>query len=136
MNILGTISLISSLLDMIFGMMLFHICGANAFSMLIPLYGSFVYYKLFWKWKWFIPDTVLWLCILLLPIVFGIPSALPQLVLTLYRILLFINVARCFGKSTGFGVGLWALSFVFFPILLFGKSEYTAPENTEKAIEQ
>lgn len=35
-----------------------------------------------------------------------------------------IAVAEQFGKSAGFGIGLWLLGFIFYPILAFGQAEY------------
>lgn len=40
-------------------------------------------------------------------------------------ILVCIEVAKAFGKSTGYGVGLALLGFVFFPLLGFGDAVYT-----------
>ena len=37
---------------------------------------------------------------------------------------IYLNLAKKFGKSTGFGVGLVLLPIVFIPILAFGKDEY------------
>jgi hypothetical protein len=42
-------------------------------------------------------------------------------------ILVFIELAKCFGKSTGFGIGLVLLMPIFFPILAFGPAQYTRP---------
>src|SRR6266568_2584250 len=39
-------------------------------------------------------------------------------------IIISIDVAKNFGKGTGFGVGLAFLSFIFYPILGFGKAQY------------
>lgn len=38
-----------------------------------------------------------------------------------------IDVARSFGRSTGFGIGLWLLGFVFYPILGLGSATYQGP---------
>jgi uncharacterized membrane protein YhaH (DUF805 family) len=35
-----------------------------------------------------------------------------------------LDVAKAFGKSTGFAIGLWLLSFIFIPILGFGSATY------------
>ena len=35
-----------------------------------------------------------------------------------------IDVAKVFGQGLGFGLGLWLLSFVFWPLLGFGDYEY------------
>ena len=40
-----------------------------------------------------------------------------------------IDVAKAFGKGTGYGVGLWLFSFVFFPLLGFGDAQYQGPPN-------
>jgi hypothetical protein len=42
-------------------------------------------------------------------------------------ILVYIDLAKSFGKSTGFGIGLVFLSFIFFPILGFGDARYIGP---------
>jgi putative flippase GtrA len=39
-------------------------------------------------------------------------------------IIVSIDVAKNFGKGTGFGVGLALLGFIFFPILAFGDAQY------------
>ncbi len=42
-------------------------------------------------------------------------------------ILIAINLANVFGKSTGFAVGLIFLNFIFIPILAFDNSKYIPP---------
>ncbi len=41
-------------------------------------------------------------------------------------ILVGLGVAKNFGKSDAFGVGLGLLGFVFYPILGFGNAQYQA----------
>ena len=43
-----------------------------------------------------------------------------------FVILIFVmlGLAKVFGKPTGFGLGLIFLSFIFLPMLAFGKDEY------------
>lgn len=50
---------------------------------------------------------------ILLPIVFIYPC---------------IKMAKAFGKGTGFGIVLFLLSFIGFPILGFGDAEYLGPQ--------
>lgn len=38
-----------------------------------------------------------------------------------------IELAKSFGRSTGFGIGLFFLPFIFYPILGFSKAEYIGP---------
>ncbi len=40
---------------------------------------------------------------------------------------IMIAIAKSFGKSSGFGVGLVFLGFIFFPILGFGEATYIGP---------
>jgi|ERR1035437_162226 hypothetical protein len=42
-------------------------------------------------------------------------------------IIVLIDIAKVFGKGIGFTIGLVFLPFIFYPILAFGKSVYTAP---------
>jgi hypothetical protein len=42
-------------------------------------------------------------------------------------VILALDLAKAFGKSTGFAIGLVLLSFIFIPILGFGTSVYTQP---------
>jgi hypothetical protein len=42
-------------------------------------------------------------------------------------IMIIFDLAKVFGKSTGFGFGLLFLSFIFIPILAFGDAQYQAP---------
>jgi ABC-type transport system involved in multi-copper enzyme maturation permease subunit len=38
-----------------------------------------------------------------------------------------ISLAKSFGKSSGFGIGLLLLGVVFFPMLAFGNNRYIGP---------
>ena len=42
----------------------------------------------------------------------------------IFVILLYIELAKAFGKGGGFAAGLIFLSIIFFPILGFGSSQY------------
>ena len=43
-------------------------------------------------------------------------------------VILGMGVAKCFGCSDGFGVGLGLLPGIFYPILGFGKAKYLGPQ--------
>ena len=49
-------------------------------------------------------------------------------------IIVSIEVAKAFGKGTGFGVGLALLSFVFYPLLGFGDAVYTELGSAEEIV--
>jgi uncharacterized membrane protein YhaH (DUF805 family) len=42
-------------------------------------------------------------------------------------IIVAIDLAKSFAKSTGFAIGLIFLDFIFIPILGFGSAEYAGP---------
>ena len=73
---------------------------------IIPVYNVILLLKVSGKPLW-------WLILMLVPIIGLIPG-----------ILIPVGVARNFGKSDWFGVGLIFLPFIFYPILGFGSAEY------------
>ncbi len=42
---------------------------------------------------------------------------------------MYIDVAKAFGKGAGFGVGMTLLSFIFIPILGFGDAAFQGSPN-------
>lgn len=78
--------------------------GAPGWGALIPIYNLYLMTKMADKPAW-------WILLLLIPFV--------NIVVI---ILLSIEIAKGFGKSDGFGIGLGLLSFVFWPILGFGEA--------------
>ena len=48
--------------------------------------------------------------------------------------ILSIDLAKSFGKSTGYGIGLWLLSFIFYPMLGFGSAAYVGPAGPERGL--
>ena len=80
---------------------------------LIPIYNVYLILKMAGRPGW-------WLLLYLIPIV--------NLVV---HIVVSIDVAKAFGKSTAFGVvGLWLFSFIGFLILGFGDAKYAgAPKH-------
>ena len=50
------------------------------------------------------------------------------IVSVVFMFIMNIHLAHSFGKSTGFGVGLTLLGFIFYPILAFGSATYLGPE--------
>lgn len=80
--------------------------GESGWASLVPIYNFLVLLRIGGRpWWW-----LLLCCLPLLGIFFAIPA--------------MIDVARKFGKGTGFGIGLTFLPFIFFTILGFGEAEY------------
>lgn len=82
--------------------------GHPGWACLVPIYNIIVLLKIANKPAW-------WLVLMFIPIANFIVA-----------ILVAINVAKSFGKGTGFGLGLAMLPVVFYPVLAFGDSRYSA----------
>jgi hypothetical protein len=82
--------------------------GLPGWAGIVPIYNLYLLLLMAKKPIW-------WLAVLLL-----VP-----LVNLYFGILLFIEIARLFGRAPAFGVGLALLGFVFWPILGFGSAKYS-----------
>jgi Family of unknown function (DUF5684) len=83
--------------------------GQPRWAAIVPIYNLIVLLNIVGKPLWWI-------------VLFMIPVA------NIYAIFsVAIGLAKSFGKSTGFGIGLILLSVVFYPILAFGSSRYLGP---------
>ncbi len=80
--------------------------GQPGWAALIPIYNLIVLMKIAGRPVW-------WFLLMFIPIV----NIIVGLVLA-------IDIAKRFGKSTAFGLGLFLFGFVFYPILGFGDAEY------------
>jgi hypothetical protein len=80
--------------------------GQPGWAAIIPIYNFYILCKVGGKPGW-------WVLLMLIPFV--------NIIIFL---LLCIAIAEKFGKGAGFGVGLFFLGFIFFPILAFGDARY------------
>src|SRR3990170_4799212 len=83
--------------------------GHPGWAAIIPIYNFVVLLKIAQRPVW-------WIVLLLIP-----------LVNIVVLIIVSIEVAQNFGKTTGFGVGLALLGWIFYPILAFGSARYQPP---------
>jgi len=74
---------------------------------IIPIYNVYVAMKIGGNEWWY-------LLLLLIPLVNILVNAK-----------IFIDVAKAFDQGIGFGLGIWILPMVFFPILGFGDYQYS-----------
>jgi hypothetical protein len=81
--------------------------GLPGWGVLVPFYNLYLMVKLAGRPGW-------WTILLFVP--------LANIVVD---VVLCVETARRFGKGTGFGVGLFFLPFVFFPMLAFGEARYS-----------
>jgi Family of unknown function (DUF5684) len=80
--------------------------GQPGWASIVPIYNLIILLQIAGKPLW-------WILLLLLP-----------LVNIVIGILVAIEVAKNFGKSAGFGIGLLLLPFIFYPILAWGDARY------------
>lgn len=110
---MGTISLITCIVSVFFIIVnwkLFAKAGEPGWASIIPIYNSYVLYKIAWGKGW------MFLCTLIPIIGFIFP------------LICNIKLAKAFGKGTGFGIGLIFLPVIFQPMLAFGDAEYVGPQ--------
>lgn len=84
----------------------FEKAGQPGWASIIPIYNVIVLLRIAGKPAW-------WILLMLIPVVNFVIS-----------IIVSIEIAKNFGQSSGFGVGLALLGFIFYPILGFGNAQY------------
>lgn len=82
--------------------------GQPGWGAIIPIYNIYLKLLIARKPGW-------WLLLYLIPLV--------NLVIA---IIVEVEIAKNFGKDPAFGVGMFFLGFIFYPILAFGSAEYKA----------
>ena len=80
--------------------------GEPGWAAIIPIYNSIILLKICNKPIW-------WFILLLIPCV-GI----------IFSIIILVELAKSFGKTPVYAVGMILLPFVFIPMLGFGKAQY------------
>lgn len=114
----------SSLFPIIFGLAfavfiivsmwkVFEKAGQPGWACIVPIYGAYVLTQIAKKPGW-------WVILMLIPYVN---------IIALFVI--YIALAKQFGKGAGFGIGLVFLSPIFMAILGFGDAEYTGDSQEE-----
>ena len=89
--------------------------GKPGWAAIVPIYNVIVKLEISGRPLW-------WILLMFIPFVnIGI------------WIVLCIDLAKSFGKETGYGVGLALLPFIFHPMLAFGASTYRGPAAAVRA---
>ncbi len=91
---------------------IFSKAGKPGWAAIIPIYQVIVLLEIIGKPVW-------WFLLLMIP---GV-----QIVIGL---IMLIDLAKVFGKGTGYGLGLFFFGIIFFPMLAFGSSQYVGVQNT------
>lgn len=80
--------------------------GQAGWASIIPIYNCYILLQIVGKPWW-------WLLLMLIPVVNFVIA-----------VIVCIELAKYFGKGTGFGIGIVFLPFIFVPILGFGSAQY------------
>jgi hypothetical protein len=83
--------------------------GQPGWAAIIPIYNIYVWTKIVGREPW-------WVVIAIIPCI----SIVAVVVLS-------IDMAKSFGKDAAYGIGLWLLGFIFWPLLGFGSAQYVGP---------
>jgi hypothetical protein len=83
--------------------------GQPGWASIIPIYNIIVWLRIAGRPTW-------WIVLFIIPFVNIIAE-----------IIVLLDIAKAFGKSGRFVVGMIFLSFIFFPILGFGDAQYRGP---------
>lgn len=100
------IALVISLLILVAHWIIFVRAGVAGWKCLIPFYNVYILMEISGKPGW-------WMFLLLVPLVGFV-----------IYLLAMLSLAKKFGRSELFGVGLFLLPMFFFPVLAFGGSQY------------
>jgi uncharacterized membrane protein YoaK (UPF0700 family) len=84
--------------------------GQPGWGVLIPIYNCYLLTQIAGRPGW-------WVLLMLIPLVNFVIG-----------IILSLDIAKRFGKGTGFGIGLLLVGPVFYPILGFGDATYQPSE--------
>ena len=88
---------------------MFEKAGQPGWGAIVPFYNAYLMCKIAGRPGW-------WLILLLIPYVNFI-----------FWIIVMLDLAKSFGKSIAFAIGMILLSAIFIPILGFGSAEYEGP---------
>ncbi len=97
----------------------FEKAGKPGWAAIVPIYSTVVMVQVSRKPMW-------WVAVLLLAGVIPIVGPIAALV---GGIIINMAIAKNFGKSEGFGVGMALLGFVFWPMLAFSDATYDEMPN-------
>lgn len=107
MGVLGLVIYVAIIALVVASMwMVFTKAGKPGWAAIVPIYNMIVLLEIAGKPLW-------WVLLLFVPFVNFVVG-----------ILVYINLAKAFGKGGGFAAGLILLPIIFFPILGFGSAQY------------
>lgn len=89
--------------------------GKPGWSAIVPIYNLVVLLNIVGRPVWY-------LLLFIIPVVNLVVAAIVS-----------IDLAKSFGKGTGYGIGILLLGFIFIPMLGFGSARYKGPAAAQLA---
>ena len=133
MSILGILTLILYVLMVIANWKIFTKAGEAGWKSIIPIYNSYILFKISWKKSmfWIMLVIAFLTCVLtsvdnMTVVIIG---SLLSIVTAIISIMLSHKLSKAFGHGVGFTLGLIFLSPIFMLILAFGDSQYIGNNN-------
>ncbi len=105
----GLIGLVVGIVELVAMWKIFVKAGKPGWAVLIPIYNLYIMLEIVGRPWWYL-------------LLFIVPLAN-----VVVAIMLMFDLAKSFGKGTGFGFGLLLLGPIFILILGFGKAQYVGP---------
>lgn len=131
---ISIIALVWYVLQIIANWRIFKKAGEAGWKSIIPIYNSYILFKIAWKPLYF------WLEIVIAAVVGVLGALAPQMenaasvisvvilialvVFCIFNIILFYKLSKAFGHGVGFTLGLLFLNPIFMLILGFGSAQY------------
>lgn len=100
---------------------IFKKAGKNGWEAIVPFYNMFVLFEITWGNG-----------IIMLSLLASIIPVIGSIIIFVILVLTYNKLAKSFGKSTGFTIGLIFLNPIFMGILAFDKSEYLGVQKKNK----
>ena len=91
---------------------IFKKAGKPGWAAIIPIYSTYVLFEMVGMKGWYA-------FLMFIPLVGSIIVAIMQ-------IIAYVKLAKCFGKSSGYAVGIVLLPIIFLPMLAFDNSTYNS----------
>ncbi len=101
---------------------IFQKAGEPGWAAIVPFYNIRVQLRIVGRSRWWMlayAPSFLWAPLIVVGICVGV--------------MIGLDLAKSFGRSTAFGVGVGLLPFIFLPILGFGSDQYDGPRGTYAA---
>ena len=107
--------------------------GVAGWKSFVPIYGDYTEYQIAWSTKWFWINLIASCCcsmLMFIPVIGPIIIAASMCVAYFINVFFNLQLAKAFGKSEGFGIGLIVCGPIFRFLLAFDKDiKYIGPQD-------